>query len=421
MKSLLQCRRTQTLACTAILGSHGLACGPDSSAPIVCESEPLTIYDPFRHQVCIEDCTDALDCPRGSLCAKSEEGRSYCAIPSDALQTSRSALLNGFGVGEMTVELEESSALELTWKRPASASVVTCALFSCPPAFRVKVDGRWAEPRGDRRSVQIANYDRCVLAAKQFQQPEGAFNLRDRENAYYPTALASPNDAQHSPCKIYRDEGSVRNYPHCAPVTELTVGCWAYDATRIVAASQLVPINSARGMFNYQDIFVGSDDAACAVYANSDLFRVCVIPPPAEDGAIASGSSSSGALDDSSSAADLESSGDTTTSTPDVDAIPAEGESAGSTTGASSSDSHDSDNPPHSARYGVCACPDRTSACGTAAFCAAPCMTDCDCNPSLSSHECFPSCDDPPAPCSGPFPLGYCEGDSCVALPPPPH
>lgn len=230
-------------------------------APIQPCPTPTVVSDPFPHSICLEECVDALDCPRGTLCSRRDEGvRGHCALPSDTLQSSRAGLLDGFNVEEMSAELRVGDEHALAWTRPDAAKLVHCALFACPPAFRVPYDdaeSQWLVPT-DGDGVVIANYDRCVLASANSTQGSGSFNLRERDNQYESGLTA----AEIQGCGGYG----------CAPITELLAGCWAYDDTQVVAATRLFPIDLRRSIYNYHRAF--AVDAPCG---GADAGRVCTL------------------------------------------------------------------------------------------------------------------------------------------------
>lgn len=348
-------------------------CKDEELEALSCRSD-RTVYDPFMHDVCMMNCYDALDCPRGTICAKSDEASGSCTVPKDALQTSRAALLDGFGVGEMVASLRTDGALELAWERPAGARFVNCVLLACPPAFRVPLpSGGWARPE-DPSLVQIANYDRCVLASDLSSQAEGSLNLRERDNEYTvsgPLAgLVSKANAEK--CKGYG----------CAPITELLAGCWAYDDTRIVAATRLFAIDIGETPpFNYKHAF--APDGICRA-KDEDQFRACSLAEPLP---AASADTTGGA-----------------------------GTGVGATTGGETGETGDTDtggeqaSPSEAPRYGVCFCSikDGTGVCADPSPCKAPCTSDNDCDPANAMDN-----------LSGSIAAGYCEPATkrCVAFP----
>lgn len=341
----------------------------------------------------MDSCYDELDCPRGTLCAKSDESRrGVCRLPSDILQTSQSALLDGFGVAEMPAELRMEAGLELAWTAPEGTRLVNCVLFACPPAFRIRTsasDGdeaeTWAEPL-DRNAVEIANYDRCALASERSPLTEGLFNLRERDNEHLVPSPLRDNvsvgkDGQAKLCRGYG----------CPPVTELFAGCWAYDDTTIIAATRLFPIKSTLGLYNYHGAFA-RDSGRCSrqlynettIRILEDNFRSCLLDPDASDGTT---------------------DGDTTGGTGDT------------TDGDSGSDPNVDG--AQALRYGVCVCStvdekdplssarEENGVCADLDPCRRPCLCDGDCSADPSLSTCSRSVST----------LGYCVGAKCVGLP----
>lgn len=244
-----------------------VACEGEQPAPMTCPT-PELVFDPFEHAVCVERCFDALDCTRGTICVKKGDAtHGRCVLPSETLETSRSALLDGFGVPIMSADLEDMEELALVWSRPAGARLVQCALLACPPAFRTPYgegegpDAQWSDP-ADGGRVVIANYDRCALASETSTQPAGSFNLRERGNQHKPgRGFEAPEPDEH--CQGYG----------CAPITELFVGCWAYDDVSVVAASRLFRVDLDAGIFSYERAFAPADGCR----STEDAFRTCVI------------------------------------------------------------------------------------------------------------------------------------------------
>lgn len=355
----------------AVAAAGLVGCSNVDPTPVRCIGATTTVFDPYRHTICMDSCFDDLDCPRGTLCARRDEGeRGSCKLPSELQQTSYSALLDGFGVGEMTASLRSEGALELAWKAPEGARLVHCALLACAPAFRVDLGAdTWGAPT-DRSAVEIANYDRCTLASEQSEQPEGLFNLRERDNQHTPTIspddLASGGEDEVKECRGYG----------CAPISELFAGCWAYDATTIVAATPLFPIDTRLGIYNYHGAFARDDGdcspklrkvggAAAERWILDDSFRACRRDPD-----------------------DVETSGDET-----------------GTAGASR----------EAPQYGVCACvtdpaqplvgpgvcPDPSP------LCKRPCVTDCDCSDEPIQYGCNRTLES----------VGHCVAGKCTKLP----
>lgn len=180
--------------------------------------------DPVPHLVCPEECERDDDCPQGTVCGTAPDGAGPVCTPPRGPHTPSTTLTEGFGVRAMegtlvTVGLpapdgSADAGAELGWKAPGSARVVTCALLACPP---VVVDGT------------IVNYDACVLARSTSEQAAGSFALTDPEREL---PLPEASTCADGPAPRFDTGGRF-------PVTELLVGCWAYDDTRLVAATRL--------------------------------------------------------------------------------------------------------------------------------------------------------------------------------------
>ena len=346
-------------------------CSTEEPESLSCSGPSTIVYDPFAHEVCLTGCYDSFDCPRGSICARLDDapmgGGRYCALPTDVQQTSRTALLDGFGVPEMKAELIDEDALELAWTRPENGKVVNCALFSCMPAFRLRSGDGWSSSEGVEERAVIANYDHCVLASEVSTNTEGSFNLRERENSHrIPSDLLDSISAE---CLAY-DRGGKDFLPHCAPITELAAGCWAYDHTRIVAATRLYPIDIRRGMYNYKDAFVVDASGRCPSEGLTDerddspgreSFRVCV-----------------------------------------RDDIDGDAAREPETTGGDDIDPDDAGSEP--VAYGICRCDTGDGACTDPNPCKRPCLSDCDCRGEPGSVACT----------QPELELGYCSGTECL-------
>jgi hypothetical protein len=164
----------------------GLTCGTDSANDFDFLSCPETLYDNFT-----KDCQVASLAGNGDLIA----GFEVPPLDSIADRSQRYTRLLFFPD-------------ENTW-------YVQCALFGCVPNVHVSSDGR----------ASIDNYDRCAVAEHLFQSSKAqAFDLGN-------LSFISPR----SGCD------PTNSYPGCLGyVAEtLLVGCWAYDDTRVTAATPL--------------------------------------------------------------------------------------------------------------------------------------------------------------------------------------
>ncbi len=168
----------------------------------------------------------------------------------------RLALQHGFAVGGMASTLDTTkSPPRLTWQAPAGARYVACALFSCPPSF-LKFG---CSPTDENELFKIDNFEQCVLLSGAFPATQPGFIL-GHENAY-------------------------RDPPRCAAselgprvVIELAAGCWAYDTTSIVAASELHPIRGSllAGIPGLPQAEACAADGDACLDAATDMFGVCL-------------------------------------------------------------------------------------------------------------------------------------------------
>jgi hypothetical protein len=206
------------------LAGVALGCGDNGDEPrqAPCD-DPICVADPVPHLVCPDACARDDDCPQGTVCTAPPGEGGLCVPPRGPHATS-TALAEGFGVRQMestlvTVELPSvdgrvEAGAELGWRAPASSVVVTCALLACPPVVQ---DGA------------IANYDQCVLARIVSEQVVGSFALTDPEREH---PLPETETCVDGSTPVADTSGRF-------PVTELLVGCWAYDDTRLIAATRL--------------------------------------------------------------------------------------------------------------------------------------------------------------------------------------
>jgi hypothetical protein len=233
----------------------------------------LSKDDPIRNFVSGgATCEDGTQCPSGFTCAEvssqdscftaeDDEGCRCRPVAEGRLATGlrRLALQRGFGVGGMTTVVETAEVPpRLTWQAPKDARIVACALFSCSPSFVQIQSG--CSPTDEVALFKIDNFDQCVLLFGAFPATQPGFVL-GHENAY----VASPS------CPA-PDETGAR------VVTELSAGCWAYDTTGIIAASELHPIRGSllAGLPGLpQDGACTADWAAC-YDAAVDVFGVCL-------------------------------------------------------------------------------------------------------------------------------------------------
>ena len=143
----------------------------------------------------------------------------------------------------------------VTWQAPEGTRHIACALFSCDPAFK-RIG---TSPTEQNELHKISNFEQCVLMFGAFSATQSTFPLRS-DNAYRGV----------SSCLLTEIGPRV--------VNRLAVGCWAYDLTSIIAASDLIPVRgSLLPSFPLipHDIACTADGDAC-YDAAADRFGVCL-------------------------------------------------------------------------------------------------------------------------------------------------
>ncbi|MDD5307062.1 MAG: hypothetical protein PHU25_07045 [Deltaproteobacteria bacterium] len=213
------------------------------------------VADPVPHGVTLLNCQDDAMCPSGTACidvsnldsdsdwpraddeageptrCRGTRGDKVCGIP-ETRSGARQALTQGFHVQAFRLEPVTDDRFKdrpaFTWHAPKGTRIVHCALFACRPAIREARDG-----------LEIANYDSCVLASELYEPGSGIFDLTNPDLEYRPV---TEKVAGCFPVKQRR-------------ISELAVGCWAYDTTHLFAATPLEIIDG-RGLYNYQQAFV---------------------------------------------------------------------------------------------------------------------------------------------------------------------
>ncbi len=252
--------------------------------------DPTCVADPTAHRVVMEGCASSRECPSGARCLPSTEEiegeylcaegvgtwvenkrKSWCATragaPSACLETcsqetcSRqcsqdscqlpdpdadhsNALIGGFNTGSFDIMRGDSTgAASFSWNTPKEAHIVACALFGCVPEFR-----KTSEFQGTD-IIRIVNYDQCVLAKEEFTSVDAVFSLGSIANQYSPSSSTDLSSVDTGTCEP--SSSSPR------ALTHLLVGCWAYDETVIIGATELEHV-SPHETSNYHDIF-GSD------------------------------------------------------------------------------------------------------------------------------------------------------------------
>lgn len=256
------------------MGAHGLSSAVGAAvavaafaAFVACEDDPSPGGDAHA---ALTECPTANPCPEETTCrARTAEPDDPCDAGSDGQPevqacdggaclrvvgatrgAGRNALLEAFGVPAFQLEqLVENQApvAAFRWEPPKSARIVACALFSCLP--------QWHDV-GDPPTRELLCYDRCVVEAKQFEPPSGVFDLR----VDYTATGHALNESQLG-----------------APLDVLLTGCWAYDASRVIAASPMVPVDPT-GVYPYPGLFdlqcTGLGGGTCVL--ESGEFGTCI-------------------------------------------------------------------------------------------------------------------------------------------------
>lgn len=174
-------------------------------------------------------CTSCVETEPMVVSPCEEPGGIELVAPVPDLETPSSVLSDGFGVPRVAL-------LNLgggTHRLEASANdYVTCAAFRSPPHIEeIDVDRR-DDALFEPRRV-IADFDACVVAYRSFQMDEPMFGLDELD--IVPEAVAC-EDPSLDPATI-----------DAARRTALWLGCWVYDSTGIIEASELVPISGPTG------------------------------------------------------------------------------------------------------------------------------------------------------------------------------
>lgn len=246
---------------------------PGSEEVAICEGRPEVDRDCMAgDKSCVtgdERCEAGDQCPSGLTCAEVaprdpcftsglDAGCRCRPIAFDRLATGprRLALQQGFAVGGMPSSVDTAETPpRLTWQAPKGARLVACALFSCAPSF---VQSGYS-PTDEVALFKIDNFDQCVLLFGAFPATQPGFVL-GHEHAY----------AASSSCVA----------PETGPriATELSAGCWAYDTTGIVAASELHPIRGSllAGLPGLPQGAACPVDGAACYDAPADTFGVCL-------------------------------------------------------------------------------------------------------------------------------------------------
>jgi hypothetical protein len=162
---------------------------------------------------CSAECAEGIDCV-----SSAEDARGICEANAAAPAL---ALVEGFGVADLMLTRVPNSRGQgdIDWTPPGHTRIVECAVFVCTPLFALAEPG----PDGVRRPY-IKNFEQCSIATKAFSKGIG------------PLVFGELKPRRSDPASL--DLMAKRL------VTRFDLGCWAFDATRVIAASSfqaLVP------------------------------------------------------------------------------------------------------------------------------------------------------------------------------------
>ncbi|MBX3190082.1 MAG: hypothetical protein KF819_23855 [Labilithrix sp.] len=180
-----------------------------------------------------------------------------CRVP---INRGKYELAGGFDVDELDFKIESpqgTANVNVAWIPPERARTVTCALFSCLPEFSTKEHEGTTRPR-------LVTLDHCVLASE-------TFNATSRE-----ITLAQLTRRKEM-CPIEQTEGRKECVP--AILEQLSIGCWAYDDIKVIAATRLESVDPQRSFvaarFAADCKQQGAEGKSC-VFADQSPFGTCL-------------------------------------------------------------------------------------------------------------------------------------------------
>ena len=245
--------------------AYSAACGP------YC---PCIVADPYERCISVLGCRPERDeCPSGSTCVfqtgfhspnppPPRDPYASCVspwfgdlkpvcrvIPTAGETDGDPSLVNGFRGpgfgGQFDLVRVPGRPAQFTWTAPPNARVVACALFGCKPV----IDG------------EIVNADRCILSrAKTFTTADQSYLPELRPRGRATSVVQSCASETTEDLRLDRSK-----------LTQLGVGCWAYDDTRVIGATPIraIPLDEAD---DYPGLFrtchgIGGDEGADCVRA----------------------------------------------------------------------------------------------------------------------------------------------------------
>ncbi len=191
-------------------------------SPIDPDCAGTCLADPLPRCLRTSQCASDNDCPRGAEC---DYAQHHCIAVQERTADFR-LLQTAFEIGSMSLDLEEVGGKSVAhWVAPNSTvELVTCTVYSCRPEVRADVVDQHRE---------IANYEKCALLESGryvtiARSKQGDFDL---SGGRAPQAIRPPDE---------QCSGAIPSTRGLA--SDLLVGCLAYDATHLVAASPLRPV-----------------------------------------------------------------------------------------------------------------------------------------------------------------------------------
>jgi hypothetical protein len=201
-----------------------------------CSSTEKLSFEPARVKgsVCAnppERCDTSNECPMGTSCREPDQAATPLACADAAAgaasgtpkkqcllegsTASSTALSQRFATRRLDLIRDEGGTFR--YDVSSSTRYVTCALFGCEPEVAPDATGR----------LVIENWDRCVIRYNVGASNKGTF---DPQSDVYETPTESNN------CS---DTDAI----HWPRYAQLSVGCWSYDDSALMAASPLFKLD----------------------------------------------------------------------------------------------------------------------------------------------------------------------------------
>ncbi len=249
----------------------------------VADECPCKIHDDTQltgdHCVRLVGCRSDAECPAGTVCLGEEkdalEGEySACvplkdkSIPNTRCQIAKdrneAALINGFGANEFLLERIEGSN-GFRFIPPAEAWYVACALFLCAPDVRP-----WGCDFTNQSVGRIVNYNRCSLSGQpQISSLKASLGGEDTPFVFTAKVEGDTLKERGAECAAANriQELAART------LTDISVGCWAYDDVGLVGATRLVPLDG-----DQLKKISGSVLETCPAGDKDIIAETCILP-----------------------------------------------------------------------------------------------------------------------------------------------